>query len=110
MNELAQNGTLSMYNGAVLSEMPNPYNFYEMNEAGDNFKTLLPAGLGFVVPTGVQSPIATYSRGGLTSCTGTDVKSGKIMTRFDVEVGCDVAKGHEHKIGMIYDTNVGGLK
>ena len=110
MNELAQNGTQSMYNGAVLSEMPYPYNFYEMNEAGDNFNTLLPAGLGFVVPTGAQSPIATYSRGGLTSCTGTDVKSGKIMTRFDVEVGCDVAKGHEHKIGMIYDTNVGGLK
>lgn len=109
MNELAQNGTLSMYNGAILSEMPNPYNFYEMNEDGTNFKTMLPAGLGFVVPTGVQSPIATYSRGGLTSCTGTDVKSGKIMTRFDVEVGCDVAKGHEHKIGVVYDTNVGGL-
>lgn len=110
MNELAQNGALSMYNGAILTEMANPYDFYHLDEAGTNYKPMLPAGLAFVVPTGVQSPIATYSRGGLTSCTGTDVKSGKIMTRFDIEVGCDVAKGHEHKIGMIYDTQVGGLE
>lgn len=109
MNEIAQTGALSMYNGAVLAEMPNPYNEYEMNEAGDNFKTLLPAGLGFVIPAGVKSPIATYTRGGLTSFTGNNVKNGKIETRFDLEVGCDVAKGQEHRIGTIYDTNIGGL-
>ncbi len=109
MNEIAQNGTLSMYNGAVLAEMENPYNEYKLNAAGDNFETLLPAGLGFVIPTGAKSPIATYSRGGLTSFTGNDVKTGQILTRFDIEVGCDVAKGREHQIGVIYDTNVGGL-
>lgn len=109
MNEIAQTGALSMYNGTVLAEMPNPYNEYEMNEAGDNFKTLLPAGLGFVIPAGVKSPIATYTRGGLTSFTGNNVKNGKIETRFDLEVGCDVAKGQEHRIGTIYDTNIGGL-
>lgn len=110
MNELAQMGTLSMYNGAIVTEMPNPYDFYNLNEAGDNFKTLMPAGLAFVIPAGVQSPIATYSRGGLTSFTGNDVKSGKIMTRFDLEIGCDVAKGMEHKIGMLYDSAIGGLE
>lgn len=109
MNELAQNGMLSAYNGAILTEMPNPYNLYDLNEAGDNFKTMLPAGLGIIVPAGARTPIATYTRGGLTSCTGTDVKSGKVMTRFDIEVGCDVAKGQEYMVGMIYDTNVGGL-
>lgn len=109
MNEIAQTGALSMYNGTVLAEMPNPYNEYEMNEAGDNFKTLLPAGLGFVIPAGVKSPIATYTRGGLTSFTGNNVKNGKIETRFDLEVGCDVAKGQEYRIGTIYDTNIGGL-
>lgn len=109
MNEIAQTGALSMYNGTVLAEMPNPYNEYEMNEAGNNFKTLLPAGLGFVIPAGVKSPIATYTRGGLTSFTGNNVKNGKIETRFDLEVGCDVAKGQEHRIGTIYDTNIGGL-
>lgn len=109
MNEIAQNGSLSMYNGAILSEMPNPYDLYNLTEDGSNFKTLLPAGLGFIIPAGAQSPIATYSRGGLTSFTGNNVKNGKIETRFDLEIGVDVAKGQEYKIGTIYDTNVGGL-
>lgn len=110
MNEIAQTGAISMYNGAVLAEMPNPYNEYELNDAGNNFKTLLPAGLGFVVPAGVKSPIETYTRGGLTSFTGNNVKTGKVETRFDLEVGCDIAKGHEHRIGTIYDENIGGLE
>lgn len=110
MNELAKNGMLSAYNGAILSEMPNPYNLYELLADGSNFKTMLPAGLGFVIPAGAQSPIATYTRGGLTSLTGNNVKTGKVETRFDIEVGCDVAKTQEHKIGTIYDTNVGGLE
>ena len=109
MNEIAQNGALSMYNGAVLAEMPNPYDLYTLNDDGTNFKTLLPAGLGFIIPAGAQSPIATYSRGGLTSFTGNNIKTGKIETRFDLELGVDVAKGQEYKIGTIYDTNVGGL-
>lgn len=110
MNEIAQNGAVSMYNGAILAEMENPYNLYELNADGTNFKTLLPAGLGLVIPAGVKSPIATFSRGGLTSMTGNDVKTGKVLTRFDIEVGVDVAKGQEYKVGTLYDTNVGGLE
>lgn len=109
MNEIAANGAIAQYNGAVLTELKNPYNKFKLNAAGDNYETLLPAGLGFVLPTGVESPIATYTRGGLTSFTGNDVHTGKILTRFDIEVGCDVAKGHEDEIGLIYDTNIGGL-
>lgn len=106
MNELSANGALSMYNGAILSEMPNPYDLYNLNEDGTNFKTMLPAGLGFVIPAGAQSPIATFSRGGLTSFTGNNVHSGKIETRFDIEVGVDVARGQEYKIGAICDSNL----
>lgn len=112
MNEIARNGALSMYNGAILSEMPNPYDLYapEIEDSGKkNFQTLLPAGLGFIIPAGAQSPIATYSRGGLTSFTGNNVRNGKIETRFDLEIGVDIAKTQEYKIGTIYDTNVGGL-
>lgn len=109
MNEIAQDGILSVYNGAILKEMPNPYNEYEMNEDGTNFETLLPIGLGFVIPSGVKSPIAIWTRGGLTSFMGNNVKTGKVETRFDLEVACDVAKGQEHRIGTIYDTNLGGL-
>ena len=110
MDEIAANGLLAQYNGALLAELPNPYNEFALNSDGTNFKTLLPSGLGFIIPTGVQSPIATWTRGGLTSFTGNDVKTGKVCTRFDLEVACDVAKGQEHKIGTIYDSTIGGLE
>jgi hypothetical protein len=32
---------------------------------------------------------------------GTDVETGTIKTRFDVELGADVVKGKEFQIGMI---------
>ena len=109
MNEIAQNGLLGMYNGAVLAEIENPYDETTLNATGDDFETMLPAGLGFIVPTGAKSPIATYTRGGLTSFTGNNVKNGKIETRFDVEVGADIAKGQEYKIGMFLDSNISSL-
>lgn len=109
MDEIAKNGMVSWYNGTALVEMENPYNVFAKNAAGTNYATLLPEGLAFVLPTGVQSPIATYTRGGLTSLTGDDVKSGHRVTRFDLEVGCDIAHGQEDRIGLIYDTQLGGL-
>ena len=109
MDEIAARGLLATYNGANIVEIPNPYNRYALNDAGTNFAKLNPEGLGFVVPTGVESPIKTWIRGGLTSMTGEDVKSGKIISRYDLEVAVDVAKGQEDKIGTLYDTNLGGL-
>jgi hypothetical protein len=109
INEIAANGVLARYNGAVVAEMTNPYNLFKLNADESNFETLLPQGLGFIIPTGVNSPIATYTRGGLTSFSGNDVKTGKVLTRFDIEVGCDIAKGREYEIGVIYDAQIGGL-
>ena len=117
MNDIAANGLLAVYNGTVLAELPNPYNEYDLTGSWTadgtnnelNFNTLLPTGLGFVIPAGVKSPIMTWARGGLTSFTGNNVHTGKIETRFDLECAVDVAKGEEHKIGLIYDKNLGGL-
>lgn len=113
MDELSLNGLLSVYNGAILSEMQNPYDVYGSlvtdADGNKNFPTLLPAGLGFIIPTGTQSPIQTWTRGGLTSFTGNNVQTGKVETRFDLEVAADVAKTQEFKVGTIYDTNIGGL-
>lgn len=106
MNELAATGSLSMYNGAILSELPNPYDLLTLNDDGTNFNTMLPTGVGLVIPTGTQSPIATWTQGGLTSFTGNDVKTGKILTRFDLVCAADIAKGQEHRIGLICDTNL----
>jgi DNA-binding phage protein len=110
MNEIAETGLLGMYNGAILAEMPNQYDFATVT-GGEikNFETILPAGLGLVIPAGAKSPIATWTRGGLTSFTGNDVKTGKIVTRFDLECAVDVAKGHEFEIGLIHDTNLDDL-
>lgn len=109
MKEIAQNGLLGMYNGTILAEIDNAYDYSTLNAAGTNFETMFPAGIGFIVPTGIQSPIATYTRGGITSFTGNNVKNGKVETRFDLEVGCDIAKGREFQIGVIRDTNLSPL-
>lgn len=109
MNEIAQNGILGMYGGAVLSEIDNAYDFNTLNATGTNYETLLPAGLGLVLPTGGRSPIKMFSKGGLTSMTGNDVASGHVITRYDLEFGVDVAKGRENEIGIVHDTNLDTL-
>ena len=98
-----------MYNGSILTEIPNPYDLTTLNADGDNFETMLPAGLAFVIPAGGSSPIYTVTRGGLTSFSGNDVTSGNIISRFDLEVGCLVAKGREYQVGLLHDTNLDSL-
>ena len=39
--------------------------------------------------------------------TGDDVKSGQKLTRFDLEFAVDVAKGQEHRIGVLCDASLG---
>ena len=106
MNEIQATGLLGMYNGAIVSEMPNAYDLTTMNAAGDNFATVLDPGVGFVLPAGMQSPIHTITRGGLTTCHGLDVTTGMEISRFDLSVGCLVTPGQEYKIGVIADTNL----
>lgn len=110
MNEINETGLVGSYNGAVLKEMPNGYDFARVNEAGDNYETLLPAGLAFVTPTapvnGV-SPIQTFSIGGLTTFSGNDVQNGEVLSRFDMSVACGVAD--TSAIGIISDTNLHSL-
>lgn len=107
LDEIMEYGVLGKYNGSILSELPNTYDFATRDAAGTNFKTVFPQNIGFVVPTGTDSPIRTWTRGGLTSFTGNDVTTGEIMTRFDLEVAADVARGQEYKIGIIKDTTDG---
>ena len=109
MDEIHDTGLMGMYNGSVLSELPNPYDLTTINKDGDNFETILPAGLGYVIPAGGKSPIYTVTRGGLTSFTGTDVTTGQIMSRFDLSVGALVAPNREYEIGLIHDKNLDSL-
>ena len=106
MKEIHDTGLMGMYNGAVVSELPNPYDTSLMNAAGTDFQTVLPQGLGYVIPAGGQSPIYTVTRGGLTSISGTDVSTGQLITRYDLEVGALVAPGREYMIGLLGDTKL----
>lgn len=109
MEEINRTGLIGMYNGSVVTEITNPYNLYELNDDKTDFETLLPAGLGFVMPTGVNSPIHTATRGGLTSFSGNSVTTGDILSRFDLEVGAIVAPGREYTIGLIHDKRLDDL-
>ena len=106
MERIHSTGLMGMYNGAVLQEIPNPYDMYTLNTDKDNFETVLPTGIAYVLPQGMASPIWTVTRGGLTSFSGDSVTTGEIITRYDLEVGCVIPKNREYMIGMIVDTNL----
>jgi hypothetical protein len=108
MEEIRKDGLVGMYKGSIVRELANPFNLTETRVVSTikEFVPLMPDGLLFVLPTGGKSPVMTWTRGGLTSMTGNDISTGKVLTRFDLEVAADVAKGHEHEIGLINDTNL----
>ena len=112
LDEILDNGLLGTYNGSVLQEIPNPYNFNQLNGTGDNYTTLLPDGLAIVLPAapsaGDVAPIQTFSIGGITTFTGNNVSTGEVMSRFDLAVAAAVAPGREDTIGIINDTNLSG--
>lgn len=105
LEEIRKTSLLSAYNGSNIVEIPNGYDLTTRTADGSNFGTILPEGILFVVPTGTDSPIKSWTRGGITTFTGNDVSTGKVMTRFDIELATDVAKGQEYKLGVISDTN-----
>lgn len=112
LDQILDNGILGTYNGSILQEIPNPYNYNEVNAAGDNYKTMLPQGLAIVLPAassaGEIAPIQSFSIGGITTFTGNNVSTGEIMTRFDLAIAAAVAPGREDTIGIINDTNLSG--
>lgn len=110
LDEISDTGIVGSYNGAVLKEIENGYNFNKKTSDGLNYATLLPSGLAFVTPTapvnGV-SPIQTFSIGGLTSFSGNDVTTGSVLNRFDLSIACGVAA--TDAIGIIHDSSLDTL-
>lgn len=101
MNEIRKNAYVSSIMGAGVYGIDNTYDLSKTNTAGTWFDKIVNDRYIFVVPTGVASPIQLWTRGGLTSMTGTDVSTGGLLTRYDLEVAADVTKGEEYKIGLI---------
>lgn len=100
MNEIAKNAYISNIMGAAVFGIDNAYDLSKVN-AANWFDKVGQDRYIFAIPTGVDSPIKLWTRGGLTSMTGTDVTTGRILTRYDLEVAADVAQGQEYKIGVL---------
>ena len=110
LDEIADNGIVGTYNGAILSEIANGYNFNKLNSAGTNYETLLPAGLGFVTPAapiGGVAPVQTFSIGGMSSMSGNNIATGEVLTRYDLKIAAGVAD--PSAIAIIHDTNLDTL-
>lgn len=103
--EIRRTGLVNMYNGAMLTELPNAINWTQLNKDGTDYDLYLPQGLLFFLPRGAVSPLQTFLRGGMTTMTGDDIVTRQHMTRFDMEFGAGVAEGMEDWIGLISDTN-----
>lgn len=86
LRDIRSKGFVGQYAGTPLVEMSNPYDFSTMNTSGDNFDTMLDTGIALVLPTGIDSPIKSWTRGGLTTFSGNDVSTGHVLTRFDIEL------------------------
>ena len=112
LDEIADNGIIGSYNGAILSEIPNGYNFNKIVTADGekNYDVLLPAGLGIVTPAAPANgiaPVQSFTIGNLSSFSGNSVSTGEIMTRFDLRLAVGVAS--PESIGIIHDTNLDSL-
>lgn len=103
-----RNGILERYMSYPMVEVSAQYDFNKMNATGDNFDLLTPSGLLLVLPQGAQSPVKSVVRGNLTSLTGTDVINGELISRFDIEIGTEVAHGREFMMGAINDSDAEG--
>lgn len=104
LEEIRQSGLLGVYGGSTVIEIPNEYDRQNLNKEGDNYKTVLPEGLLYVVPQGNGNgyPLQIFQRGDLMSATGFDVVTGTELTRFDLEIGAELVK--PDAIGLISDT------
>lgn len=104
-DEIRKTGLISFYNGSYVTELPNAINWTKLNKDGSDYDMYMPQGLLFFIPQGTVSPLQIFLRGGMTSMSGDDVVTRKHITRFDMEIGADVARGMEDRIGLISDTN-----
>ncbi len=101
VDAMAKAGLYGWYNGAVLTEIANPYNLTKPLADGTGFEQYFNPGDAWFIPSGVNGPVHIFQRGDLTAMTGNDVNTGDMVTRLDLEVGAGVVEGREYEIGLI---------
>lgn len=101
VDEISKAGLNGFYKGASLVELENPYNYTKPLADKTGFETYYNDEDIYFTAAGNKSPLNIFRRGGITTMSGTDVETGTIKTRFDVELGADVTKGREFEIGLL---------
>lgn len=101
VDEIAKAGLNGFYKGATLVELENPYNYTKPLADKTGFETYYADDELYFTAAGNKSPLNIFRRGGITSMQGTDLETGTIKTRFDMEIGADVTRGREFEIGMM---------
>lgn len=101
VEEMAKAGLNGFYKGSSLVELANPYNFTKPLADKSAFETYYSDEELYFTAAGNKSPLNIFRRGGITTMQGTDVETGTIKTRFDMEIGADVTRGREFEIGLI---------
>lgn len=101
VEEIAKAGLNGFYKGSTLVELENPYNFTKPLADKSGFETYYADDELYFTASGNKSPLHIFRRGGITTMQGTDIETGTVKTRFDMEIGADVTKGREFEIGMM---------
>ena len=104
VDEIARTGLNGFYKGSALVELENPYNFTKPLANKSGFETYYSSDDLWFIAQGTNSPVNIFRRGGITTMSGTDVETGVVKTRFDMELGADVVKGREFEIGLLTKT------
>ena len=108
VTEFLETGLIANYKGASVTTLENPYNLSARTTKPDGtptYETMGPEGFLFIAPVGMQSPVQTWTVGGLTTLTGTDIQTGSYMTRFDLAGATDVHRNRIMELGLIVDTS-----
>lgn len=106
VDEIAKAGLNGWYSGSALVELPNMYNLTKPLANKTAFETYYDTDKLYFIAAGVNSPLNIFRRGGITTFSGNDVKTGTVTTRFDMEIGADVVKDREYEIGIIAKESV----
>mgnify|MGYP000870719045 FL=1 len=103
MQEIMATGLLSEYKGSPVVELPNSYNFTQLNTDKDFYKLYLPTTDLWFIPQGNLTPLQIVMRSGITSMTVQDINTRSEVTRFDIEYGNALLAEYIPFIGYIYD-------
>jgi len=107
--EIDAQGFIGQYRASTVSEIKNALDVYAKEDNtifGKTYKTLLPESDLYIMANGTMAPNHIFTRGGLTTQTGSFIPSGSEMQRWDLEVATYFVEDRAYMMGLIQDTDL----